>query len=65
MNSNCVKSRVNNSQKRYRIICERFDKLYNFSHEGIKLDFDAIVNKIAEEMGFSPRTIRRALRNTN
>jgi hypothetical protein len=48
--------------RRHEIIRKKYLELKAFNHHGIKLDIDQIIYKIAEEMGFSERTIREIIK---
>lgn len=55
-------TKAKNKKRRYRRIQERFNEIYSFKYEGVKLDFNGVVEKVAYEFGVEPATIQKALK---
>ena len=47
--------------RRHEIVRERFNSYYLKTYNGIKLDFDSVIVKVSEEMGYSERYVRDIL----
>lgn len=47
---------------RYIIISKKVNEYYAQRIDGIRLDYDAVIQKVAADFGFSTKTIKRALK---
>ena len=55
-------TRKTNLQRRYRTIQQRFDQLYAKRIEGMRPAYDCIIEKLANEFGYSERQIKKILK---
>lgn len=57
-----ARTRRSNTEKRYAIIRDRVNEVYSQKVNGIRLDFDDVIDHVAKEFGFSQKTIRNILK---
>jgi hypothetical protein len=50
------------TQSRYQKVRKRIDELYATKVEGIRLDYDGILEKVAEEFDYSLLTVKRIVK---
>jgi hypothetical protein len=60
-----LEGRMKFVHKRRELIVTRFNHLASQKIEGVRLDIDAIIYKISDELGYSPRTIKDIIKNRN
>jgi len=58
-----AQNKRHNTALRYKIISQRVNQLYAQRLDGIRLDYDAILELVAADFGFSVKTVKRALKN--
>lgn len=51
-----------NTQKRYQIIRDKFDQVYSQTVDGIRLDYDGVIRKVAEVSGYSEFMVKKILK---
>lgn len=51
-----------NTSFRYTIISKKVNEYYAQRIDGIRLDYDAVIEKVASDFGFSTKTVKRALK---
>lgn len=55
-------TRRQNTSHRYQLIRKKFNELYSKRIDGMRPDMDDVINRVAVETGFAPRTIRDILK---
>lgn len=53
--------RRRNTQRRYQRVAERFEELLALRIQGMKPDMHSVIEKVAYEMGYTPKTIEAIL----
>lgn len=62
MTERAAATRKENTSRRNQIILQDFNEIYAQKIDGIKLDFDGVLDKVAERHGYSRETIRKILK---
>lgn len=63
MNQSTVPStRQIETQRRYSIIKIKFNEIYSQKVNGMRLNYDDVIEKVSQEVGFRPRTIKDILK---
>lgn len=62
MPSNRFEKRKENTQKRYAVVKQKVNELYSQTLHGIRLDYDGVIKKVAEDYGYSERTLKNILK---
>lgn len=59
-----VSTRKTNTANRHQLIRSRVNETYSRTVDGVRLDYDSVLAKVAADFGISPRTVRNILKAT-
>jgi AraC-like DNA-binding protein len=62
MQGTCYENRRANTRRRHEAIRRRVDEMCAMRFEGIRLNYDDVVAKVANEFGYSPSMVCRILK---
>ncbi len=62
MTEKAALTRKENTLQRYQIIKQDFNDIYSTRVDGIKLDLDGVIDRVAEKHGYSAETVKKILK---
>lgn len=62
MIQNIYQTRKNNTAHRYSIIKNKVNEIFGQRIDGMRLNYDDVISRVAMEMALSPRTVRNILK---
>lgn len=60
---NRYETRKANTARRHQLIRDRIDKIYAQRIEGIPLDYDRVIDRVASEYGLASTTVKEILKS--
>ncbi len=52
----------NNTQKRHQMVREKVNEVYAQKVDGLRLDLDDVIARVADNFGYSTRTVRNIIK---
>lgn len=62
MTENAARKRKENTEKRHLMLIDKFNETYSQRFEGMKLSLDDVIKKVANDFGYSERTVKNILK---
>ena len=63
MQKNPYESRKNNTDKRHNLVRQKVNEYYAQTIDGIRLDLDSVLRKVADDFGYSELTVKRIMKH--
>lgn len=58
-----LETRSKNARKRHENLKAKVNELYSQTIDGLRLDIDGIIEKVAKDNGYSPRRVKEILKS--